>query len=149
MPSGTVLEGRPLLAPESETSAIQELDRALETESTAAAYLVGPNGKQVEIPLSVYRLLSGIVREMAKGNAVTVAPLHKELTTQQAADLLNVSRPFLVGLLEQGEIPYHKAGTHRRIYLRDLLHYRETRSIKRRADLVALAEEAQELGLYN
>ena len=148
MPSGAVLEGRPVLAPESETSAIQELDRALETESPVA-YLVGPNGKQVEIPLSVYRLLSGIVREMARGNAVTVAPLHKQLTTQQAADLLNVSRPFLVGLLEQGEIPYHKAGTHRRIYLRDLLNYRETRSIKRRADLAALAEDAQELGLYN
>ena len=100
------------------------------------------------MPPSVYALLTRVVHELARGNAVTVVPIHAELTTQQAADLLNVSRPFLVKLLEAREIPFHRAGTHRRIRLDDLMAYRERRSRGRRTALAEMAREAQEMGLY-
>jgi len=100
------------------------------------------------VPASVHRLLAVIVHELARGNAVTIAPLHADLTTQQAADLLNVSRPFLIKLLESGTIPFHRVGTHRRVRLQDVMAYRHARSQARHAALAEMAREAQELSLY-
>jgi excisionase family DNA binding protein len=84
---------------------------------------------------------------MAQGNAVTIFPIHAQLTTQEAADVLNVSRPFLVKLLEDGKIPFHRVGTHRRINFRDLMTFKEATEKSQQQAMAALAAEAQELGL--
>ena len=101
----------------------------------------------IAIPSSAFRLLNDILAEMAKGNAVTLIPVHAELTTQQAADILNVSRPFLVRLVEEGKIPCRKVGTHRRIRFQDLLQYKRHTEQERLKALEELAAQAQELGM--
>jgi excisionase family DNA binding protein len=111
-------------------------------------YIVGPNGERAEIPDTIRRLLTTIVQEFAVGNGVTVASVERELTTQQASNLLSISRPALVSLLESGAIPFYRVGTHRRVKLADVLAYRNTRSQQRRTVLAEMAREAQELGLY-
>jgi excisionase family DNA binding protein len=90
----------------------------------------------VEIPAGVYRVVRQVVEAMREGLAVTVAPQTQTLTTQQAADLLGVSRPTLVKLLDANRIAYERVGTHRRVLLRDLLEYRQ----KRREDQYAALE---------
>ena len=84
---------------------------------------------------------------MAKGNAVTLIPVNAELTTQQAAHILNVSRPFLIEQLEKGAIAYRKVGTHRRVMLKDLMEYRQTMDHNRLNALEELSAIDQELGL--
>ncbi len=103
--------------------------------------------ESISIPAPAFRLLNEILTEMAKGNAVTLIPVHAELTTQQAADLLNVSRPFLVEQLEKGAIPFRKVGTHRRIPFKELMAYRQTMDRNRLKALDALSAQAQELNM--
>jgi excisionase family DNA binding protein len=99
------------------------------------------------IPVSAFRLLADILEQMARGNAVTLIPVNAELTTQQAAGILNVSRPFFIKLIEDGQIPYRKVGTHRRIRFEDLMVYKRDIDNKRRAVLADLVSEAQELDM--
>ena len=101
-------------------------------------------GESLPLPAPVLDLLFAILTEMAEGNAVTLIPIHAELTTQRAADLLNVSRPFVVELLEKGVIPYRKVGTHRRILFRDLMEFKQRSEAKRKKVLDDLAAEAQD-----
>lgn len=101
----------------------------------------------IAIPVSAFRLLGDILTEMAKGNAVTMIPVHAELTTQQAADLLNVSRPFLIEQLEKRRLPFRKVGSHRRILFQDLMAHKREIDRNRRKALEELAAQAQELGM--
>jgi len=107
----------------------------------------GGAGDTLDVPESALQLLNVILTEMARGNAVTIYPVHAELTTQQAADFLNVSRPYLVNLLEGGGLDFHKVGTHRRVKLEDLVAYRETMQAERTKALDELVAQAQELGM--
>jgi excisionase family DNA binding protein len=109
------------------------------------ARLVSPEGVEVEIPASAFAALQAIVRDMAQGLTITLIPHDKELTTKEAADILNVSRPFLVKLLDRGEIPYHRVGTHRRLNVEDVLAYRELRAKRRREKLRELTELSEQL----
>ena len=90
-------------------------------------------------------LISHLFSIIAKGDTVTLVPLARQLTTQEAADLLNVSRPHLIKLLERGELPFGMAGTHRRISLSDVLDYKAQRDIGRREALDRMRELAEEL----
>lgn len=101
----------------------------------------------VVLPAAAVRLLGALLAELAKGNAVTLMPHYAELTTQEAADLLNVSRPFLIGLLESGQLPHHKVGTHRRVRLADLVTYKRRSDAESEAALRELAALSQELKL--
>ena len=111
---------------------------------TARLRVIDGNG-EIEVPVSAPRMLVDILAHMAEGHAISIVPTLAELTTQEAADVLGVSRPHLVSLVERGELPHHKVGTHRRICFRDLMAYREQRMASSRAALDALAEQAQEL----
>lgn len=114
------------------------------------ARLTGRGGKPaIELPDAVYELLLRILDGMQQGKAISIVPVMQDLTTQQAANLLGVSRPFFVKLLESGTLSFHRTGTHRRVYLKDLMAYKEQRDQGRRKALDRMAKEAEDLGLYN
>lgn len=109
----------------------------------------GCNGESDDLvlPGHVLQILLDVLSEMSKGNAISLIPHHQELSTQEAANLLNVSRPFLVGLLEKGEIPFRKVGAHRRVLLRDVLGYKESTDRLRAQALDDLAALSQGEGM--
>lgn len=109
--------------------------------------LVDGEKEPLVIPRAAVEVLARILEHMAKGQGVSVVPAHAELTTQQAADLLNVSRPYLIGLLDSGEIAYRKVGTHRRITASSLLAYMQADDQRRRAAADELSAMTRELGL--
>ena len=110
--------------------------------------LVDVDGTRLEVPDPVFEALVQVATAMAHGQGVTVIPLSALLTTQEAADLLGVSRPTLVRLLSDGEIAYEQRGRHRRILLSDLLTYQDKMRRERRESLDRMAENGQAAGLY-
>jgi len=135
----------------------REIQLAIEGQRALAAFLATRFDTQhiqifderneahsVELPTTALRLLVEILAELAAGNAVQVVPVHAELTTQEAADMLNVSRPHLIKLLESGELPFHKTGKHRRVRFADLMAYKTQRSLDSEQAMAELAEQAQQ-----
>lgn len=105
------------------------------------------DGADLMLPRQALVLLRDLLTEMAQGNAVTILPTHAEVTTQEAANMLNVSRPHLVKLLEEGALPFSRVGTHRRIRLQDLLAYKHQQEEASEAALQELADQAQDLDM--
>jgi excisionase family DNA binding protein len=149
------------MPPSSTTSAPpSEIEAALATEtsrvlasrlgkegSIRVRLVDGPSPATVRLPVAAMRLLVSILEEMARGNAVTLIPVRAELTTQEAADMLNISRPSLIQLLNEGKVDYRRVGTHRRVRLEALMEYKRQADAARRAALAELAAYDQELGI--
>lgn len=142
----------PVSAPEDQQAAVEELarvlHRALGRRHHTRCKLIGPGGETTELPESVLYVLERVAEVLARGDAVTIVPVGKELTTQQAADLLNVSRQYLVRLLDEGAIPFTRTGKHRRLRIEDVLAYKERRDRERKAALDDLARETEDVGGY-
>ena len=138
--------GRTVLPPSEPMGALAEVFGTFGADP--ATTLTGPNGERLELPAEVFDVLRDIVAAMAAGQAITIAPVHQRLTTQEAADLLGVSRPTVVKLLESGAIPFEQPGRHRRVRLVDVLAYRDRAAAERRAALNRMVEIADEADLY-
>ncbi|MFN6528044.1 helix-turn-helix domain-containing protein [Nostoc sp. ChiSLP03a] len=135
-----------VISPQLEAQSI-ELERILSVKGSQPK-LVGANGEKITIPEPIYQVLLQVVHAMASGKAISIIPQQQELTTQQAAEFLNVSRPYLIKLLEQGEIPHIKVGSHRRVRFDDLMNYKQQRDVKRDQLLTELTQMSQEAGFY-
>lgn len=105
--------------------------------------------KSIKLPAMVFDILLYVLQQMAHGNAITITSIRAEMTTQEAADLLNVSRPFFIKLLDNKKIPFHKVGTHRKVHYQDIMQYKEQLYAARRKTLAELTAESQRLGLYD
>mgnify|MGYP002780592493 CR=1 FL=1 len=144
----------PVAAPVEQQREVAELSRILETmlderRSVPKCQLVGPKGERIPLPESVFYMLERVVEVMARGDSITLVPVGRELTTQQAADLLNVSRQYVVRLLDEKRIPYRKTGKHRRLRIEDVLAFKEERDRDRRAGLRELSQMTQDFGGYD
>ncbi len=130
-------------------AAVDILRRVTSSHASRVRLAIDDPASEVEVtlPRETLHLLMRILTHMASGHAVTIMPVEAELTTQQAADLLGVSRPFLVKLLDEGTIPHHKVGTHRRVRAVDLMAYKRRDDAARRRAADALTAEAEALGL--
>jgi len=139
-----------ITVPPDETAAIRRFHEAIEpgAHSGQAAVLVGGSGDAVPIPEPLYDTLRRAAALMAEGRAVALVAVDKELSTQQAAEYLNVSRPFVVKLLEHGEIPFMHVGRYRRVRLDDLQQYRQRRDRRRTEILDELTRLGQQTGAY-
>ncbi|UZN04212.1 helix-turn-helix domain-containing protein [Cellulomonas sp. S1-8] len=136
----------PVTLPSDDSAAVDALARMLHAPS---ARLVGPDGTEVALPAEVHDVLLQVVEAMQHGQAITVAAHSTRLTTSQAAELLGISRPTLVKLLERNEIPFEKSSRHRRVRLDDVIAYREQRRVARRDLLDEMTRHAVEDDLYD
>lgn len=143
----------PFLPSDEDIALAKESSRALSmvlsTKAEFQTVTIQSDGetKKVDLPVGAFRLFIDILANLSQGNAVQVVPVHAELTTQEAADLLMVSRPYLIKLLDEVQIPFRKVGTHRRIKYCDLLEFKKKEECSRDEVLDELAKQAQELGM--
>lgn len=148
--STPLLQGLPHLPTEREVALAKEGSRELSMimstpeEVQKITVCIGHTEKALHLPSSAVQLLMDILVNISQGNAVQVLPVHAEVTTQEAADILMVSRPYLVKLLDEGKLDHRKVGTHRRIRYNDLLRFKEQEELARKAALDELAADAQE-----
>jgi excisionase family DNA binding protein len=145
----------PIAAPPEQQEQFAELSRVLERmlvqpkRRAPRCQLVGPKGETIALPESLFYVLERVAEVLARGDSITVVPVGKELTTQQAANLLNISRQYLVRLLDEERIPFRKTGKHRRLRIEDVLAFKDKRDKDRRAGLRELSRLTQELGGYD
>jgi excisionase family DNA binding protein len=136
----------PLAISEADQRQVLELYQKIQK---SRAKLVGPDGKTQNLPVSLYEFLVKLIADLCEGQSVAIVQNDAQLTTVEGARMLGVSRQFLIKLLERGEIPHHKVGTHRRIYVRDLLAYKAKRDSNRRKILDDLSRAEADEGLYD
>ncbi|MBL8905506.1 MAG: excisionase family DNA-binding protein [Rhizobiales bacterium] len=141
-----VLERAEVLS-KKDTELAKTASRLLSAGSESELHVKLADGQELVLPGAAARLLRRLLTEMSKGNAVTLIPVHAELTTQEAADFLNVSRPHLIAILKKGELRFHMVGTHRRVRFADLIAYQNKFEARRNAAMEELAAQAQELGM--
>jgi excisionase family DNA binding protein len=145
----------PVAAPPEQQAQVAALSRALggmvhpPKRQAPTCQLVGPQGESIELPASVFYVLERVAEVLARGDSITIVPVNREVTTQQAADLLNVSRQYLVRLLDEGRIAFRKTGKHRRLRIEDVLKFKDERDKDRRAGLRELSQMTQEFGGYD
>ncbi len=132
---------------EAELKEIEELKQKISNINTF--FMIKTEGQEIQLPPIIAQVLNEIINILSNNGSLTLIPMDKELTTQQAADILNVSRPYIVKLLQNNEIPYRKVGTHRKILMKDLIEYKIKSSANRKAKLSELVNLTQELELYD
>lgn len=149
MPTAVPLGERPVTPAPEETELLRTLDhyRPQASKRRVKAKLVGPDGQELTLPASMYEVLRRAAHQLAAGQAVSIVPIGTQLSTQQAADLLGVSRPHVVKLLDSGEIPHSKVGKHRRVLLSDVLAYRDRQAGRRAEALDELSRLSEDLPL--
>lgn len=125
----------------------RKLARIADTDASVDFRIEGPDPVTVELPAKVVRILKDMLVAMSRGDAITFVPTGAVMTTKQAADFLGVSRPYLIKLLEKGNISYDLVGTHRRIEFKALAEYKAHRDTARRETLDEMARISQELAL--
>ncbi|MCQ2739264.1 MAG: helix-turn-helix domain-containing protein [bacterium] len=138
-----------IFQPPSSDNEKKELSNLVDNLSGVGKIALVVNGQEIEVPSIIYVALTEVVKTLNNGDSVTLIPMDKELTTQQAADILNVSRPYFIKLLENGTIKFRKTGTHRKVLMQDLIEYRDKRAENRRANIEEMSKLSQELGLYD
>lgn len=136
---------KPITLPDSEQQQVQALERVLHRGAPA---FVTSAGERVELPGTVFEVLRTAVGFMSHGQAITLVPDNQAITTQRAADILGMSRPFFIKQLEAGLMAHHRVGNQRRVYLRDVLAFAKKRDSERLASLNLLARDAFEAGMY-
>jgi excisionase family DNA binding protein len=138
-----------LVAATADQVTLERIEAALTDRAAATPRLLTAAGEVIELPEVLIRLLRSATHRLAEGQDLQLLAADAELTTQQAADLLNVSRPYLVRLLDEGALAHHRVGTHRRIRLTDVVAYKRRRDAQRREALGELTRLSQEYGLYD
>jgi excisionase family DNA binding protein len=141
----SIESANPIFNPDLDREKIRLLENML---AKAHPKLVGIDGEEITLPDSLYDLIRYVIHMMLEGQAFSIVPCDRYLTTQEAANLLNVSRPYLYSILDKGDLAYEMVGTHRRIRVEDLLEYKQKRDSQRRQALSKLTSISQELGFY-